>query len=118
MQIQQAVAFERSLDLFFRDCAKNPDCAFHQGGKPAAAYDRLRARIDAQPIAADGAGAGRTLNTTLFDTGVTEFLYSGSAPIQTGVRLASAIRSCGRVGRNATVAMASAGGSATTTWSA
>jgi pimeloyl-ACP methyl ester carboxylesterase len=75
VQIQQAVAFERSLNLFFRDCARNPDCTFHHQGKPAAAYDALRARIDAAPIPA---GNGRTLNTTLFDTGVTEFLYSGA----------------------------------------
>jgi pimeloyl-ACP methyl ester carboxylesterase len=77
VQVQQAVAFERSLNLFLRDCARNADCAFHHGGDPARAYDALRARIDAAPIPASDAGSGRTLNTTLFDIGVTEMLYSG-----------------------------------------
>lgn len=79
VQVQQAVAFEGSLNLFLRDCARNPDCAFHSGGKPAAAYDALRAKIDASPLPASGAGRGRTLNTTLFDIGVTELLYGGAA---------------------------------------
>jgi pimeloyl-ACP methyl ester carboxylesterase len=77
VQVQQAVAFERSLNLFLRDCARNADCAFHHGGDPAGAYDALRARIDAAPIPASDAGRGRALNTTLFDIGVTELLYSG-----------------------------------------
>lgn len=77
VQVQQAVAFERSLNLFLRDCARHSDCAFHHDGDPARAYDALRARIDAAPISASGAGRGRTLNTTLFDIGVTELLYSG-----------------------------------------
>jgi pimeloyl-ACP methyl ester carboxylesterase len=77
VQVQQAVAFERSLNLFLRDCARKPGCAFHHGGDSARAYDALRARIDAAPIPASHAGRGRTLNTTLFDIGVTELLYSG-----------------------------------------
>jgi pimeloyl-ACP methyl ester carboxylesterase len=77
VQVQQAEAFERSLNLFFRDCAHNVDCAFHHGGDPAGAYDGLRARIDMTPIRASDAGHRRTLNTTLFDIGVTELLYSG-----------------------------------------
>ncbi len=77
VQIQQAVAFEHSLDLFLADCAKDSSCAFHHDGDPAKAYDALRARIDASPIAAPDAGDGRELNTTLFDIGVTELLYSG-----------------------------------------
>jgi pimeloyl-ACP methyl ester carboxylesterase len=77
VQVQQAVAFERSLKLFLRDCARNADCAFHHDGKPGAAYDRFRKALDAAPIGAPGAGRGRILNTTLFDIAVTEFLYSG-----------------------------------------
>lgn len=77
VQVQQAVAFERSLKLFLRDCARNADCAFHHDGKPGAAYDRLRKALDAAPIGAPGMGPERTLNTTLFDIAVTEFLYSG-----------------------------------------
>jgi pimeloyl-ACP methyl ester carboxylesterase len=75
-QVQQAVAFERSLELFLRDCARNDDCAFAQGEDPEKAYDELRARIDAEPIEADD---GRQLNETLFDIGVTELLYGGES---------------------------------------
>ncbi len=77
VQIQQAVAFEHSLDLFLADCAKDSDCGFHHDGDPAKAYDALRARIDEMPIPAPDAGERRSLNTTLFDIGVTELLYSG-----------------------------------------
>jgi len=77
VQVQQAVAFERSLNLFLRDCARRTGCAFHHGGDPGAAYDALRARIAHAPIGAPSAGRHRTLNTTLFDIGVTELLYTG-----------------------------------------
>ena len=76
-QVQQAVGFERSLNLFLRDCARHSDCAFHHDGDPGSAYDALRARIADSPIGAPSAGRARTLNTTLFDIGVTELLYSG-----------------------------------------
>ena len=73
-QVGQAVGFEHSLDLFFEHCAATRSCAFHGGDAPAAAYDRLRARVDDDPIdTADGRG----LNGTLFDIGVAQLLYEG-----------------------------------------
>jgi len=79
LQIQQSVAFERDLALFLADCRNDPDCAFHRDGRPGKAYDALRARIDVTPLPADDAGDSRTLNTTRFDLGVTQILYSGRA---------------------------------------
>jgi pimeloyl-ACP methyl ester carboxylesterase len=75
-QLSQAVGFEQSLDLFFERCARRPGCAFHGGDHPAAAYDRLRARVDRHPIPA---GHGRTLNGTLFDIGIAQLLYDGAS---------------------------------------
>jgi pimeloyl-ACP methyl ester carboxylesterase len=75
--IQQAEGFEHGLDLFLQNCAADPSCVFYSGGNPGAAYDALRARLDTNPLPAQGAGAGRTLDGTEFDIGVTTFLYSG-----------------------------------------
>ena len=55
-QVQQAVGFEQSLDQFLKFCSGDSGCAFHRDGKSAAAYDTLRARVDAHPLA----GADRT----------------------------------------------------------
>jgi pimeloyl-ACP methyl ester carboxylesterase len=74
LQVEQAEGFEHALDLFFQRCARDSSCAFHGGGRPAAAYDALRARVDTQPVPA---GRGRTLNGTLFDIGVAQLLYYG-----------------------------------------
>ena len=79
VQVEQSAGFERDLNLFLADCRRSVSCAFHRDGRPGKAYDRLRARIDAAPLAADGAGEGRTLNATRFDVGVTQILYSGRA---------------------------------------
>ncbi len=76
-QVEQAVGFEHALQLFLDDCAKRRSCAFHRGGDPAGAYDRLRARVARAPLPAHGAGGGRTLNGTTFDIGVTQLLYDG-----------------------------------------
>jgi pimeloyl-ACP methyl ester carboxylesterase len=76
-QIQQAQGFEHDLDLFLASCSADASCPFHRNGNSAAAYDALRARLDRSPIPASDAGAGRTLNGTEFDIGVTLFLYSG-----------------------------------------
>jgi pimeloyl-ACP methyl ester carboxylesterase len=73
-QIEQAVGFERSLELFFRWCARRDRCAFHGGGDPGKAYDTLRARVDG----AVPAGHQRRLNGTLFDIGVAQLLYDGA----------------------------------------
>jgi pimeloyl-ACP methyl ester carboxylesterase len=78
-QVQQAVGFEHDLDLFLQSCATDPSCAFYRNGNAAGSYDALRARVDATPIPANGAGRGRTLNGTEFDIGVTQYLYAGRA---------------------------------------
>jgi pimeloyl-ACP methyl ester carboxylesterase len=73
-QVQQAVGFEHSLELFLEDCERSGSCAFADGKDPGKAYDALRAHTDATPIPAEG---GRVLNQTLFDIGVSELLYDG-----------------------------------------
>ncbi len=78
-EIQQAQGFEHDLDLFLANCSSDASCVFHSGGDAGAAYDALRARLNAASIPASGAGAGRDLNATEFDIGVTQFLYSGQA---------------------------------------
>ncbi|MEX2256503.1 MAG: alpha/beta hydrolase [Acidimicrobiia bacterium] len=76
VQVEQAEAFERSLELFLDDCAKRTACAFHRGPGAGTAYDELRARLDDEGIPA---GDDRRLNGTLFDTGIAQILYDGKA---------------------------------------
>lgn len=79
LQIDQAVGFERSLDLFLADCARDRTCAFHRGGRPGRAYDQLRRRVAQTPIPVSSGRQRRTLNRTRFDIGVIQLLYAGSA---------------------------------------
>ena len=76
MQVQQAVGFERSLDLFLAQCASDRSCAFSRDGGAAAAYDALRARLEGAPVPTKD-GSGREFSGSLFDIGVTEILYRG-----------------------------------------
>lgn len=48
------LAYESALDRFLADCVTRPDCAFHAGGDPGAAFDALMARIESAPIPAGG----------------------------------------------------------------
>ena len=48
----QAAGFEKALTSFLDDCAARTACAFHEGGKSAAAFDALMASIDAKPLPA------------------------------------------------------------------
>jgi pimeloyl-ACP methyl ester carboxylesterase len=75
-QVQQAVGFEHSLQLFLDDCTRSGECEFADGADPGEVYDGLRARTDATPI---NALDDRVLNETLFDIGVTELLYDGKS---------------------------------------
>lgn len=77
IQVQQAASFEHDLNLFFQNCAADAGCVFHRDGNPGAAYDRLRARIDQNPLPVKTGGVERKLNSTQFDLGVTELLYQG-----------------------------------------
>lgn len=76
---EQALGFEASLDAFFRACAADDTCAFHAGGRPARAYDRLMAQIDAEPLPADLEGERRQLGPGEADIGVGAALYQGRA---------------------------------------
>ena len=73
----QAAGFETSFATFLADCAADTGCAFHSGGDPGAAYDRLAARIDAEPIDGVVDGETRRLGPGELDLGVTTALYSG-----------------------------------------
>jgi pimeloyl-ACP methyl ester carboxylesterase len=46
----QAMGFERQLDAFLSDCARKRDCAYHSGGSPELALDRLLAELDERPL--------------------------------------------------------------------
>lgn len=77
MQVQQAVGFERVLDNFLEFCSRRRSCDFHRDGQSAAAYDRLRGEIGAEPLPVDSEGEARSLNGTRFDLAVTQLLYAG-----------------------------------------
>lgn len=71
----QAAGFESSLNAFLAACEIEPDCAFHYGDDPAAAYDALMAKLDTEPIYGDGTievGVG------MAQLGVLSALYSES----------------------------------------
>ena len=85
----QAKGFEDAFNAFLADCAQKASCAFHSNGDPAAAYDKLVARVDANPIPA---GDGRMLGASQFDIGITWLLYGGElswGDIATALRSAS-----------------------------
>jgi pimeloyl-ACP methyl ester carboxylesterase len=76
LALEQSVGFERSLDAFLAQCARNNRCPFYNGGDPAGAFDRLNAQVDAQPLPARN---GRELGGGEFDLAVAQALYSGDA---------------------------------------
>lgn len=93
-QLQQAVAFERVLDRFLAWCAGNDDCAFDRAGGTAAAFDRLRARVDADGLPVPG--GRRRLSPTEVDLGIATALYEGTAGFpRLGEALAAADRDDG-----------------------
>ncbi|MET0627276.1 MAG: alpha/beta hydrolase [Acidimicrobiia bacterium] len=75
--VLQATGFEKNLDKFLAWCSEPRDCEF--GATNATrAYDALRRRVAAEPIAARGRD-GRALNDTRFDAAVLQLLYGGRA---------------------------------------
>ncbi len=74
--LSQVRGFERSLDAFLAWCADDSTCSFHHDGDSAAAYDALRAKVAADPVAAKDQ-PGRVLDQTRFDTAVLSTLYAG-----------------------------------------
>lgn len=59
-QVGNLRGFEGALDEFLADCADDTECAFHSGGNPRAALERLRDRFEAglQLKTDDGRTAG------------------------------------------------------------
>ncbi|HEY3095261.1 MAG TPA: alpha/beta hydrolase [Acidimicrobiia bacterium] len=76
LALQQAVGFERSLDAFLAQCARNNRCPFYNAGDPAGAFDRLMAQVDAQALPARNK---RVLGGGEFDLAVAQALYAGDA---------------------------------------
>ena len=74
----QGEAFERALRAFLADCAERTACAFHEGGKTAAAFDALMASIDRNPIPAPRTGDPRLVGPGLAWSAVLGALYSKS----------------------------------------
>ena len=74
----QAAAFEAALRRFLADCAKRPDCAFHEGGRSAVAFDSLMASLDREPIPAPRTGDPRLVGPGLAWSAVLGALYSES----------------------------------------
>jgi pimeloyl-ACP methyl ester carboxylesterase len=74
----QGEGFERALGAFLADCAKRTGCAFHEGGKSAAAFDTLMASIDRDPIPAPRTGDPRLVGPGLAWSAVLGALYSES----------------------------------------
>ena len=74
----QATAFEGALARFLDDCTGRPECAFHEGGQSARAFDRLMASIDAEPIPAPHLADGRLVGPGLASYAVLGALYSES----------------------------------------
>jgi pimeloyl-ACP methyl ester carboxylesterase len=72
--IQQLQGFEAALTAFLDDCAADDECAFHNDGDPAAAFDALMASLDAAPVV--GAADRPPVNRDIARTAVSVALYS------------------------------------------
>jgi hypothetical protein len=69
-------AYEKALTSFLDDCAARAACAFHEGGKPAKAFDTLMASIDAKPLPATLAHDRRSVGPGIAEYAVLAALYS------------------------------------------
>lgn len=49
--LEQAAGFDDSFETFLSDCSARTQCAFHNNGDAAGAFDRLSAEADADPVA-------------------------------------------------------------------
>jgi pimeloyl-ACP methyl ester carboxylesterase len=77
-RFDQGEGFERALRAFLADCTKRTDCAFHEGGRSATAFDALMASIDGDPIPAPRTGDPRLVGPGLAWSAVLGALYSES----------------------------------------
>ncbi len=48
--LERAAGFEATLATFLAECSANPNCAFHNGGDAAGAFDELMSTIDETPL--------------------------------------------------------------------
>jgi len=67
--------FESALGEFLDDCAHDGTCAFHSGGDPRAALERLQARFE-QGVRIDGGDGARTVGASEFYTALVAALYA------------------------------------------
>jgi pimeloyl-ACP methyl ester carboxylesterase len=74
---QQAAGFENSLDSFLTQCGQESDCALHNDGDAAGAFDQLMAAIDEAPLPALDDRPPLTRAMAL--TGVARALYDESS---------------------------------------
>ncbi len=72
----QAASFEGALDRFLADCARRPACTFHQGGRPAQAFERIVAGLQRAPLPAIAVGGGRTATESSAWTAILGALYT------------------------------------------
>ena len=75
----QAVAFEGALDRFLADCSARASCAFHSGGRAAAAFDALMQQIERRPIPTRRLGNREPVGPTQAWQAVTQSLYARDA---------------------------------------
>jgi pimeloyl-ACP methyl ester carboxylesterase len=73
--ISQGVGFEKALDGFLDDCAKNTRCAFHNNGNPGKAFDELMVKLDAEPIQIKTKPGRPAVNQGVAVLGVASALY-------------------------------------------
>ncbi len=74
--IQQSKGFELALQDFFNWCGADRSCKFWNHGDPGAAFDKLAAEIEANPLPVKSP-EGRVLGPTQFNLGTALLLYGG-----------------------------------------
>jgi hypothetical protein len=76
---EETAGFEAALDAFLRHCARNRTCAFHSGGNPRAALEKLRDRFEAGTTLptydVDGHRSSRRAGVAAFYTALLSSLY-------------------------------------------
>jgi pimeloyl-ACP methyl ester carboxylesterase len=81
---EQATAFSDVLGMTLEACAEDEVCAEDLGGDPAAAYDRLAARLAKGPLTFDfplpsGGMAERSISFADLETAAASYIYSETA---------------------------------------
>ena len=74
--LQQSAGFESTLTTFLQQCAADSDCAFHNGGQTAEAFDELMRSLDEQPVPSTEGRPPVNLQVAL--SGVAQAMYSDS----------------------------------------